>query len=195
MPTMTRGDRAKQPAFTLVELLVVSAVMSIVMGALFTSLLIGRSSYVTGDAYVQVQQEARRALDIMGRELRAAQVTADPAGGSTLDFQAALGYNLTGVPGCPADAICWGAVDQAGVPHFNWSVRYSMNGSQLVREIHNPGVVSSTVMSNNVQQATFYYDAVNKVVTITVGISQVSNQLPGGSMAVPALATRVTLRN
>ena len=196
---MTRPrPRPRLHGFTFIELMIVMAVLTIITGVLFTSLLIGRSSYVTSDAYVQVQQEARRALDVMGRELRAAQVVVDPAGGSTLDFQTALGYNLTAVAGCPADDVCWGAADQTATLHWNWTIRYRLNNGRLLREVRNGNTVDSTrVLANDVQQTTFTYDGVNKLIMIGLAVTQISRQIAGGSMPVSPgpLATRVALRN
>src|SRR3989338_2492892 len=58
--------------FTLVELIVVSALLMIVGGGLLTTFMTGQTSYLSADAYAQVQQEARRAFDNVVRELREA---------------------------------------------------------------------------------------------------------------------------
>ena len=121
--------------FTLVELTVVSALLLILGGGLLTTLLTGQTSYLSADAYIQVQEEARKAFDNMVRELREAggplvSVSPNPPAGpgTQLDFQVALGYDLDGgagaVAGCPDAAVCWGATDPNGVPHFNWRIRY-----------------------------------------------------------------------
>jgi prepilin-type N-terminal cleavage/methylation domain-containing protein len=190
---MTRARTTR--GFTIVELMVVLTILMVVTTALYGSLMIGRSSFLTGDAYVHVQEEARRALDVMGRELRSAQLLADPAGGSILDFQVALGYNLA-IAGCQPDQVCWGVVDQNGMQQPGWFVRYQLTGTQLQREIRSGGGVDSTrVLANDVQSTTF--NVANEVVTLTVAVTQISNQLPGGSMPVAPgpLATRVALRN
>ena len=57
--------------FTLVEILVVMAVLSVLMGALLTSFLIGQQSFRSAGAYVHVQNQARQAFDSM-KELREA---------------------------------------------------------------------------------------------------------------------------
>jgi len=210
--------------FSLIELLVVMAMMGVVMGALLTSFLIGRKSYLSADAYVQVQQEARRAFDVMVKELResgwratrvqpapaapviAGGVTAGP--GASLDFQIALGYDVgTTITGCPTSAICWGAQNGTGTPRYDWSVRYSVNGTrQLIREVFDApppaggNVVQGTarVLANDVQ--TFqvsYTNSTVKTVAIQLAVQQTSQQLAGGSMSTtPApLQTRVRLRN
>ena len=58
--------------FTLVELLAVVLIFSIISAAIFGVLTIGRQSFQIGAIQVEVQQEARKAMDRMVRELRGA---------------------------------------------------------------------------------------------------------------------------
>ena len=186
-------------AFTLVELLMVLAIFSLMSGALFSSFLIGKGSYLSADAYVHVQEEARRAIDVMGRELRGARGAGIAGLPNSLQFPVALGYNLAAP--CPANNVCWGAVDSAGVGQPNWTVQYRIVGTQLVREILNGGAVQpgTRVLANDVDAArtSFAYDALANTVTISLGVTMTSAQLAGGSMStVPnSLTTRVKLRN
>jgi len=60
---------------TLMELLVVLVLLSIVSLSLFTIFRTTTESYSKGDARVQYYQNARAALEIMGREIRAALLT------------------------------------------------------------------------------------------------------------------------
>ncbi len=209
----------KLRGFTLIELLVVMAMMGVVMGALLTSFLIGRKSYLSADSYVQVQQEARRAFDVMVKELREAGnvivTVPGPKTGQQLNFQVALGYDTAAtIANCPASAICLGAQDQAGTPRCRetagipclWGVLYRLggtNGTQLIREVlDSAGAVNQTrVLANDVNinslQTFFAYNGAAKTVTINLAITQSSQQLAGGSMSTtPApLQTRVRLRN
>ncbi len=61
--------------FTLVEMMIAVAIFVIIIGALFALLLGGQRSWQTQEAYVQVGQEARRALGRMTRQLRGADIT------------------------------------------------------------------------------------------------------------------------
>lgn len=77
---------ARRPAlvnergFTLAELLVASAVLGFLMLGVFTIQRQGLGAYQVGAARVEVQQNARAALETMFNEIRAAQaVTAVPA--------------------------------------------------------------------------------------------------------------------
>jgi len=184
---------------TFPELLIVLAIMAIVAGAVYTSSLMGGKLYLSSETYVHVQQQARQALDTMVRELRQADGTITVAA-NQCTFQLALGYNLAAP--CPANAVCIGAQDQNGVAQSGWSLRYRLNGTQLIREILDnqvpPQVQGSRVLANDVSQLSFtYVGAPTNTVTVQLQVQRTSAQLPGGSLAAaPApLITRVQLRN
>jgi len=59
-------------AITLIELMIALAIFSIILGAIYSVLNMGRASYYTGDIQIAVQQEARKAMDKMTREIREA---------------------------------------------------------------------------------------------------------------------------
>jgi len=197
--------------FTLVELLFVMAIFSGIIGALLLTFVVGRNSYLSSDAYIQVQQEARRAFDTMVKELREAggTVTATAGPPSQLQFQIALGFNLAG---CAVNAVCWGALNQNGSNQPGWSVRYRVSGTQVIREVldQNSTVQPGTrVLANNVnngvgadgQAATqFSYDGTNRVVTIRLDMAQPPGPVPKNVGAVqdafrPRLSTQIKLRN
>lgn len=180
---------------TLMELLVTLIILGVVAGAVFTSLLMSRRAYLSAEAYVHVQQEARQAFDAMARELRQARASTLVAAGSTCTFQIALGYNLAAP--CPPNDVCWGARDAAGANQVGWKLRYQLTGTQLIRQILNaadqpqPG---NRVLANDVSQLTF--EGTNTI-TVQLQVQQASGQLPSGAMAVAPspLVTRVRLRN
>ena len=58
--------------FTLVELLVVIAIFSIVMTGIYSIFVRSNRAYISQEQVVAAQQEARSALDILGREIRMA---------------------------------------------------------------------------------------------------------------------------
>jgi prepilin-type N-terminal cleavage/methylation domain-containing protein len=70
--------------FTLAELLVATAVLGFLMLGVFTVQRQGLAAYQAGAARVEVQQNARAALETLFGEIRAAQaITAVPAGCGT----------------------------------------------------------------------------------------------------------------
>ncbi len=69
-----------QRGFTLTELLVVTAVLGMILGAVVLIQQQGQQAYIFGSHRVEVQQNNRAALELMVRELRSAQsVTAIPS--------------------------------------------------------------------------------------------------------------------
>jgi Tfp pilus assembly protein PilW len=179
-------------------MLVVLAIVSVLIGAVFVSSLMGGKLYFSSEIFVHVQQQARQAFDNMVQELRQAD-GAIAVAVNQCTFQLALGYNLPAP--CPANAVCVGARDANGVNQSGWSLRYRLNGTQLVREILNPaGVVQpgTRVLANDVSSLAFTYTGGSaNTVTVQLQVQRTSQQLAGGSLAAAPtpLITRVRLRN
>ena len=197
-----------------------SLILFVIGGGLLTTFLTGQTSYLSGDAYVRVQEEARKAFDNVVRELREAgweTTVPKPSPGllyvgggsgtsSQLEFQVALGYNLPS-GGCElapyAGAICWGAQDGSGANRAGWSVRYEVAGKQLLRKVFDAAGAEQTalqrVLANDVDapNSSFAWDAAASVrtVTITLQILYQNSALPGGSQTTNQLTSRVRLRN
>ena len=190
---------------TLLELLIVLAIFGGLTGALFVSFLAGRSSYTSTDAYIQVQQESRRAFDAMVKELRGTtnidtELTTPnqdtpSQGASRLNFQLDRGYNVSG---CTPNAICWGNDTTNG----GW-VHYLRNGTQLLRcqssasDTVITDVSTCRVLANNVQTFVVNYTNTNRTVTLRLTTQVTSQQLPNGSLSTGAtpLQVQVRLRN
>lgn len=189
--------------FSLIELLIVVAILGAVTGALALMFTTGRSAFLSTDASIQVQQEARRALDVMGKELRQAnnidtELTVQngdtPAGGAVrLNVQISRGYNVSG---CTPNAVCWGNDTANG----GW-VHYLRNGTQLLRcqstasDTVITDVSTCRVLANDAQ--VFLVDYVNssRTATLRLQIQQTSSLLPGGNRSTGTLRTQVRLRN
>ena len=208
--TPTPGRQSVVWGFTLTEMMVVSVLLLIVGGGLLTTFLTSQASYVSADAYIQVQQEARKALDAVVREVReacpAAPCEVTPAGpAKQLNFQIARGYNTEA--GC-SNKICWGSENATG----DW-VHYVIspptgNNSQLFR-YRNTSATSTgappspctppacRVLANNVNAAasSFSWDTANKIVTLTFEIRYQNPRLPGGDQHTGTLISRAKLRN
>ncbi len=208
-----RGERERHKrvrGFTLTETLVSAFVMAILGAGLMATFLTGKSSYLTADATVQVQQEARRAFDSMVRELRQAgnlSTTALGNGSVQLNFQVAMGYNQAGC----ANAICWG--DGAQIGATRW-VHYAVIGAddntrQLVRcpNASQAGAVTvfdgaaCRVLANGMRHpnadgsALFAWDAATQTVTINLQTRHLDPELPTGGISGGVLTTRVRARN
>ncbi|MBI2104359.1 MAG: type II secretion system protein [Candidatus Omnitrophica bacterium] len=195
---------------TLIEILFVLVIFGGLLATLMASLLVSRTSYVSADAFVQVQQEARRAFDVMVKELReAGQVNNNVAiavpGVQRLDFQIDRGYDAAACGG-----VCWGTENPA-FPS-GW-VHYVLDAAtppapRLMRCVTAGRLdpmpadfAGCRVLANHVSAAlansSFVYDHGNRIVTVRLQASLTSQQLPGGTIGttpVP-LMTQVRLRN
>ncbi len=210
---------AYKKAFTLVEMLMVMMLFLITGGGLITTFLTGRTSYLSSDAYIQVQQEARKGFDNMVRELRESgnvSCNADIAGAACinqqqLNFQVAMGFN--------AGAIQWGdgrqPANAANWVHYGFLLNPDNNpattDNQLIRyegtqvQIPPANCVAPTcrVLANNVVTAganpsSFSWTpapANTNVVTINLNIMYQNAALPGGNQTTGLLTSRVKLRN
>ena len=131
--------------FSLAELIIVAFLTVLVGGALIVVMISGPISLRSSDAYVLVQEEARKALNTMLQELRQAgpsttgadqNIQVNPGAvppNSRLDFQMAIGYDTAncGVGACGnaglvsgnsiCSGVCWGdASDPTGPKKGNW---------------------------------------------------------------------------
>ncbi len=189
--------------FTLVEICIVAVIFTVLSAGLITTFLTGRTSYLSADAYVQVQQESRRAFDVIVRELREAGSVAVASAGRRLNFQIARGYNIDAVA-CP-NRICWGNdTINGGWVHYTditaSGVRQLIRFTSGNQDDAAPETCSATncrVLANYVPATVsfFSYDAPTKSVTVTLQIIYANPVLPEGRMTGPALTARVTLRN
>ncbi len=195
-----------QCGFTLVEVVIVSLLFMILGGALLVVFLTGQASYLSADANVQVQQEARKAFDNVTRELREAGpvtgpiVSANPGPGlgQQLAYQIAQGYNVPGQCDLPTPTICWGD----GTTLTNWvhlAVTRNVEGAQLVRcTTASSAVVNNfagcRVLANNVRGDTssFVYDGPTRVVTVNLEFLVRVAGMPGGPGGTQAGGTRTT---
>lgn len=112
--------------FTLIELMIVMLIFSIILGAMFAVMNMGKASWHSGDTQIQVQQEARKGMDRIVKELR-------QTGTST-------------IIGVPADGNLYNTItfripDEDGIDangNIEWGnqIAYSLgglNGQQLLR--------------------------------------------------------------
>ncbi len=174
--------------FSLVELLVACAILSIVlMGALLlTTTVIGSSLFVSGS--VSAQQNARVALGRMIRDLRA-------------------GWRLTAAVGCDTGTndVTFVFEDETGV---ETTVEYRLNGAGLERNqtVPVPGTAQPEVLIGGAQALTIVcYDAAGNAtatlptvrsVDVTL-VAQTEDSVSAGSPALQkvTMQSRTRLRN
>ena len=195
--------------FTLMEVLVSVVIFGIVLGVLLVSFLVSKNTYVSSDAYVRIQQEARHAFDNMVKELHQAgrvnnNVAIAAPGVQRIDFQVVRAYDAVACGG-----NCWGTDDAAlpnGWIHYVLDTANAQN-ARLMRCVTaarlDPmpgGFAGCRVLANYLNPAlastAFTYDHANRIVTMALQPVITSSQLVGGSLTTASpLTMRVRLRN
>jgi len=145
-------DKTKKSGFTLPEVLIVAAIMSLLMGAMFTFLMTTRISSDTLEAGIQSKEYGQQVLEKIVKELRLTRAgkvritnslgwTAEASPGQVINFQIPVGIyadtlNLTAV-----NELRWGDTTAE-----NRYLAYSVNAnSQLVRSSYNASDLSNAV--------------------------------------------------
>lgn len=193
--------------WTLTELLVSLVIFGVLMAVLLLSLSANRAAYQSAEAYIRVQEEARRALEPMVKELHGAghvnnDVSIALPGVQRLDFQIVRSYDQTACGG-----ICWGTENasyQTGWVHYVVDAA----SQQLLRcttanrldpmPANYAGCrVLANAVATNLASTGFTYDHAARTVTIQLLTAITDQQLPGGQMQVAPtpLVIRVPLRN
>ncbi|HEY7690745.1 MAG TPA: type II secretion system protein [Gaiellaceae bacterium] len=116
-----RRVAAPQGGFTLIELVVVMAVLMIILAPLTTSFASSMTAQVDQTRRFDAQENARQALDRMRKDIHCAHAVTDPytnsSGGETLVLTET---NVTGTAECPglvetnASAVQWCTIPVAG---------------------------------------------------------------------------------
>jgi type II secretory pathway pseudopilin PulG len=204
---MCRITRQKQAGLTLVEIIVVVGLLVGVVTMMLSTFLSGRASYLTMDANMIVQQESRRATDIMVRELRqAGQVSTTDADNESiqLNFQVIQGYNQAGCE----NTTCWGnGVDLDGWVHYA-IIGNAGNERQLIRCINDDelgeivafdddcSVLANYVAHPNADNSdAFVWNAATGEVTTNIEVKYFNGALPTGSVSSGVLSSTIALRN
>ncbi len=99
--------RGQQRGFTLVELMVATAVLSVMVLMLMEILNRTSSAWTLGQAQTERRQSARSVADVIARELEPALMPVDPLDQSSLQFM----LNSTAIPTsfCNPDTLFWQA--------------------------------------------------------------------------------------
>jgi prepilin-type N-terminal cleavage/methylation domain-containing protein len=142
-----RSDRG----FTLAELLVTCAIIGVVMGGLFSVLVSGQQTYLSGTNQVQAQQELRLMIGRMSNEIRNAGYcptcgTGTPpiAAFSAITAASSTGFTIQndwdgswdGAAGISAAAVTYNIVGSDGTPvpvQRGEQILYAFNAGTLTR--------------------------------------------------------------
>jgi type IV pilus assembly protein PilW len=163
--------------FTIIEVLMVMAIMSITLGTIYKSFAQLNRSYTTENVKAGIQQGARIAVEFMVQDIRMAGL--DPLRTANAGFSAALAAQLptTNWIEFTTDANFDGDVDSTD--EFE-NIKYELVGNELRQTNH----LGTEVMLDNVTNLTFTY--LNAEDLTTTNINEVRSVIVSLTMEKPA---------
>jgi prepilin-type N-terminal cleavage/methylation domain-containing protein len=186
----------RSSGFTLVEVMMCIAIISIVFGTIYRSFDIFNRSYTTENVKAGVQQKTRIGIDLMARDIRLAGL--DPLGSANAGFISS-GTNTASIQ-FSADHNYDGDLDD---PFEN--ITYALNGNVLEQTSDlGSGSVADTLL-NNVTDLTFIYlDATDTPMAAPIQVDEIRTVLISLTLQRPAgrgdpvsrtYTTRIRCRN
>ncbi len=135
-------------AFTLVELLIVMAMMGIVTGSIYGIFVSSNRSYRTQDKVVEVQQNVRVGIDFMARDIRVAGF--DPQGTADAGIEEATATKLR----FTADMNRVNGIEDTNRER----ITYEYDGDDLLQYLYEgTGSATSETLIDDVSALTFTY--------------------------------------
>ena len=157
----------KNKGMTLTETMIALFIFSIILAAIFSALAVARTSWKSGGSQVTVQQEARKGLNSMIKELRQA--------------------GLSSIAGVPADGVNYTYITfqipvsiTAGGTTWSTNIQYAvggLNNTQLIRTQDG----TQRVLANNLSSLTFSRSVAEPDV-INISIAVQKDTFPGISV-------------
>jgi prepilin-type N-terminal cleavage/methylation domain-containing protein len=190
------NQAVKSAGFTLIEVLMCIAIISIVFGTIYRSFDVFNRSYTTENVKAGVQQKTRIGIDLMARDIRLAGL--DPLGSANAGFISG-GTNTSSIQ-FSADHNYDGDLDD---PFEN--ITYALNGNILEQTSDlGSGAVADTLL-NNVTDLTFtYLDATDTTMAAPIQVAEIRTVLISLTLQRPAgreepvsrtYTTRIRCRN
>ena len=173
----------RKSGYTLIEMLVVLAIISLLFSAVFGVLTASNTSFNTSSVRQTIENQARQGLDNMLRELyetSGGRVVLSE-GNSVITFKLPVGFDGSG-------NLLWGA---EGVQDYK--IRYLIDNKQLIRRVLNASdiLISQKVLSADAQSLKFAL-LPNMLLTITLAIQK--NVIGGGKIS-QSVSSKVVFRN
>lgn len=173
----------RREGLTLIELVIVIFLFSIILAAIFGALATARTSWKAGGSQLSVQQEGRRGLNAITRELRQARLS-----------------TITGVPtdGTDYSSITFQipeTISESGTVTWSSNIQYSvggLNSAQLIRTQDG----NQRVLANNISSLGFSRNVLTPD-TAHISITVQKNTFPGfsASQSNITLNSEVKVRN
>jgi type IV pilus assembly protein PilW len=163
-------DRRDHGGFTIIEVLISTAIFSIVMIAIYLMFDTNRTTYARGENKLEIQQNARVAVEMLARELRMAGY--DPSGAIPLQATASA------IQVADLNTITFIA-DITG-DNISDLITYRLAGDQVVRDISSWGgawgPATSGELASSVSAVTFqYFDAGDVEIPAPVAAGSLAN--------------------
>jgi prepilin-type N-terminal cleavage/methylation domain-containing protein len=191
-----QNQAVKSAGFTLIEVLMCIAILSIVFGTVYRSFDIFSRSYTTENVKAGVQQKTRIGIDLMARDIRLAGL--DPLGSANAGFISG-GTNASSIQ-FSADHNYDGDLDD---PFEN--ITYAINGNVLEQTSDLGSGSFAATLLDNVTDLTFtYLDATDTTMAEPIQVGEVRTVLISLTLQRPAgrdkpvsrtYTTRVRCRN
>jgi len=158
----------QEHGFTLIELLIVMAISFIVLGAVFSTLVVQRRAFAVQEQITEMVQTARATIDMMSREIRMAGHDPTGAGFHGIPYNAAQLQIRTDLRGDGANDPCDGDTNDR---NENITYKYYDETIQIKRKT---GSGRFQPFAENVQAFSFaYLDSNGSPTTTTADIRQV----------------------
>jgi len=191
-----QNQAVKSAGFTLIEVMMCIAIISIVFGTIYRSFDVFSRSCTTENVKAGVQQKTRIGIDLMARDIRLTGL--DPLGSANAGFISG-GTNTASIQ-FSADHNYDGELDD---PFEN--ITYALNGNVLQQTTDlGSGSVAATLL-NNVTDLTFIYlDATDTPMAAPLDVSEIRTVLISLTLQRPAgrgepvsrtYTTRIRCRN
>lgn len=177
-----------QTGFTLVELMVVTGLLSVILMGVYSVTAYSQAIFLDGHSYARLTQSSTQTLRTLSREIGQTSpnaapshlnITTDGNGNSVVAFQIPVDWDNDGdaISGSLTPIVEWGAYDSPGQLQDgrlnDWTAYYVNDDNQLVREIRNAAAGTAyanteQVVSNDVQlfQVTKNGDNLSMLLTV-----------------------------
>jgi prepilin-type N-terminal cleavage/methylation domain-containing protein len=151
--------------FTLVEMVMVLAISTIVLAAMYSVFTIANKNFTTQNAAANVQQNLRSAIGLMARDIRHAGL--DPSDSDNFGIAYASQSKIRFTK--DSDAFN-GIVDEA-----NWEeITYDFQGNQIMQTLYETVTTSTAdtaALISNITNLSFAYFDVDNTALIDLGLS------------------------
>jgi len=200
----------RNSGFTLVELLVVMAIVGVILGGLYSVFQTSSRTYVVQDRAVAMQQDARFGVDYLADLIRVAGYDPRGKGGNRFGFQVTQDWDSRGPQSCDGKNIAFTADDnQDGLLDTNDSERVAFrltggelqryrNGSgweTIIRGVDDGGSSFAYVYGDGSRDSTPSPDNVRQIRAVQIVLRMRAPELYGAQILEKRYTTLVKCRN